>query len=147
MGKTNERALEIFRAGRNCAQAVYAANHEIAGTDEATAEAAANGLGAGIGRLQRTCGAVTGGVLAIGHAEWDASDSKGSKERAYAKVRDFVAEFELRNGSSDCLRLLGINLADTELTRIAVDISLVPRRCEPLVSSACDILAEMYPRD
>ncbi len=146
MGKIEERAVEIFRAGRNCAQAVYAANHGLSGVDEGTAEAAANGFGAGMGRLQKTCGAVTGAVMAIGHAEWDPADPKGSKERAYGKVRDFFAEFERRHGSSECLRLLGVNLGDPELSRHAAENGFFEARCEPLIVSACEILAGMYPR-
>lgn len=145
MESVNEKALEIFRNGRNCAQAVYAANHELAGMDASLAEAVANGMGAGFGRLQKTCGAVTGAILAIGQAEWDPADPKGSKERGYAKVRQFMAEFERKHGSSECLRLLGISLSDPELAKHAADNALFAKRCEPLVSSACDILGELYP--
>ncbi len=139
------KALEIFRSGRNCAQAVYAANHSLAGIDPALAEAVANGFGAGMGRLQRTCGAVTGAIMAIGQAEWDPADPKGSKERGYAKVREFTAAFEGRHGSSECLRLLGVGLSDPDLAKYASGNGMFTKVCEPLVASACEILGEMYP--
>lgn len=125
-------------------QAVYAANHELAGIEESVAEAAANGFGAGMARLQKTCGAVTGAIMAIGHAEWDAADPKGSKERGYAKVQEFMARFERKHGSSECLRLLGIDLGDKEYTTYAAEHDLYTRKCEPLVASACDIISDMY---
>ncbi len=140
-----EKAVEIFRSGRNCAQAVYAANHGLAGVDPAVAEGAANGFGAGMGRLQKTCGAVTGAIMAIGQAEWDPADPKGSKERGYAKVSEFTAAFEARHGSSECLRLLGVSLSDPDLAKYAAGNGIFTKVCEPLVAFACEILGEMYP--
>ena len=59
-------AKETFLAGYNCAQAVlYAFGPEL-GLPGETALKVATGLGAGVARRGQTCGALTGGILALG---------------------------------------------------------------------------------
>ncbi len=135
-----ERALELFRNNRNCAQAVYAAAVGASGGDEGLAEASAAAFGAGMGRKQLTCGALTGAAMALGAKAWDPRDPKGSKERVYALTRRLFSEFETLNGSTECLRLLGVNLQDPNLSAYAAENGLFKKTCERLVASACGIL-------
>ena len=63
--KVND-AVACFNNGFNCAQAIFTAYCDELGLDEETALKIACGFGAGMGRLQETCGAVSGAYLAIG---------------------------------------------------------------------------------
>ena len=66
MKTKNEVAMEKFVAGYNCAQSVlYAFGPEL-GLDGEISLKLATGLGAGMGRRGEVCGAVTGGILALG---------------------------------------------------------------------------------
>ena len=66
MKTRNDIALEKFLAGYNCAQAVLFSFCDDLGFDKDAALRLACGFGAGMARKQEVCGAVTGGILAIG---------------------------------------------------------------------------------
>ncbi|MDD2550794.1 MAG: C-GCAxxG-C-C family protein, partial [Bacteroidales bacterium] len=59
-------ALELFKSGFNCSQAVLAAFSEECGISRETALKIACPFGGGIGGYGRTCGALTGGLMVIG---------------------------------------------------------------------------------
>lgn len=54
------KAIESFRSGLNCAQAVVTAYADELNFDNNLALSVSCGFGGGMGRLQETCGAVTG---------------------------------------------------------------------------------------
>lgn len=62
----SEKAISDFSKGYNCAQSVFSAFSEESGIDEEQSRSIAGGFGAGFGRLQETCGAVTGAIMVIG---------------------------------------------------------------------------------
>jgi C_GCAxxG_C_C family probable redox protein len=66
MSTRTEIATARFLSGYNCAQAVLDAFRDETGLDEDLALKIATGLGAGMGRKQEVCGAVTGGILVLG---------------------------------------------------------------------------------
>jgi C_GCAxxG_C_C family probable redox protein len=68
MSSRTEVATTRFLSGYNCAQAVLDAFRDEAGLDEDLALKIATGLGAGMGRKQEVCGAVTGGDPRFGAA-------------------------------------------------------------------------------
>ena len=61
-----ETAVETFAKGFNCAQAVFSTYAPILGISEREALQVATGFGAGMGRLQEVCGAITGAFMLIG---------------------------------------------------------------------------------
>lgn len=63
MNSKTEVAVEKFLSGYNCAQSVLFAYGPELGLDQERALKLATGLGAGMGRRDEVCGAVTGGVL------------------------------------------------------------------------------------
>ncbi len=66
MDTFSDAAAAKFSSGYNCAQSVLWAVAPRLNLDGETALKIACGLGAGIGRSQEVCGAVTGGILALG---------------------------------------------------------------------------------
>lgn len=75
-----ELAGRLFAAGRNCAEAVVLA---ATGSDDPRLLALAKPFGGGIGGSKCLCGAISGGVLALGY--------RGRGERAGALVKQFKA--------------------------------------------------------
>ena len=61
-----EKAIESFRSGLNCSQAVVTAYSEQLNYDDKLALSISCGFGGGMGRLQETCGAVTGSFMVLG---------------------------------------------------------------------------------
>ena len=140
-----DAAEAFFNSGFNCAQAVLAAYCEDFGLDPKTALKISGGLGAGMGRLQRTCGAVTGAFLAIGlkYGKCEEGDDR-AKEKTYDLVREFAKRFEERHGTTSCRALLGIDLIkDTGRAASERTKSVCPR----LVRDATEILDELLNMD
>ena len=85
MKSTAEPASEKFLSGYNCAQSVLWAFAPRLNFDAEAALKIACGLGAGMGRRQEVCGAVTGGILALGlKFGRGSSDDRSVMEKAYA---------------------------------------------------------------
>jgi C_GCAxxG_C_C family probable redox protein len=66
MNTKPEQAADTFKNGFNCAQAVFATYAEEFGIDRTEALKISCGFGAGMGRRQEVCGAVSGAILLIG---------------------------------------------------------------------------------
>lgn len=103
-----QKAEELFLQGYNCAQAVACACADSSCVAPELVVKLATGFGAGMGRTQETCGAVTGGILALGLRGGRAlGDEKARTEETYADVQALLAEFGARHGSCNCRDLLG----------------------------------------
>lgn len=137
-----ELAMEYHHQGYNCAQSVLLAFGDLTGLDQEACKAVALGFGAGMGRLQKTCGAVTGAIMVIGALSFDDADLMGTKEVAYARTRDFVAAFEAARGNAECLRLLGFNLQDKDMAGWARDHGYLERICGPCIMDSCRLLEQ-----
>lgn len=103
-----------FRDGYNCAESVLKALARSF-ADREVDSAVATGFGAGVGRSGSLCGALLGGVMAIGlRAGRQRPDDKETMEQVHALVGEFQAAFEREFGSRYCKELTGYNLADPE---------------------------------
>ena len=88
-------AVAKFSADYNCAQAVLYSFCDNLQFDKDTALRMACGFGAGMARKQEVCGAISGGILAIGlkHGRGEGQE-KTVTEETYRKVRELMARFE-----------------------------------------------------
>ena len=136
------RAVDLHVGGFNCAEAVYLGVLNALGidSDEMLAVSVATGLGAGIGRTGRTCGALTGGVLALGLLF--GRDEPGAVA-AYARTCQLVQEafdqFESRFGSTECHQLSGYDFtSDIDWKAFAGD-TCRKRKCLGYVGAAASI--------
>ena len=109
LSKRTEKAVELFKKGFNCSQAVFAAFAEDFGMDEETALKVSAGLGGGVGRAREVCGTVTGAALVAGmkYGATDGADSEG-KKKCYEVVQQLISEFKKENPSIVCRELLGL---------------------------------------
>jgi C_GCAxxG_C_C family probable redox protein len=139
-----ERAVSLFSEGFNCAQAVLAAFGPDLGLERELALKLAGAFGGGMGRMGETCGAVTGGLMALGlkFGPTRAGD-EAAKERAYGLACRFFKEFEARNGSVLCRELLGCDLSAPEGRERAKEAGLHSSRCPGFVRAAAEILERL----
>jgi C_GCAxxG_C_C family probable redox protein len=77
---------------------------------------AATGLGGGIGRSQDVCGALTGGVMALGLAVGRGQGStretrQQARDEIYPRARKLYERFREELGTVQCLPLIGIDLS------------------------------------
>jgi C_GCAxxG_C_C family probable redox protein len=144
MSKKVIRAGEIFDSGFNCAQAVLSTFSSDFGLDEREALRVAGAFGAGMGRMGRVCGAVSGALMTIGLVASKTRDGEDDeKEAGFGLAREFTRRFEAAHGSIDCRALIGVSLL-TEAGRAEADEKgLFESRCRPLVEDAVRILEEI----
>jgi C_GCAxxG_C_C family probable redox protein len=141
----SDKALAKFSAGYNCAQSVLDAFSEDLGLGQDTALKLATGFGAGMGREGEVCGAVTGGILALGSRFGRGThEDRSATEVTYAKTRELMSRFVLDHGTCLCRELLqGIDLTTDEGRKAFADGDLFNKVCKPCVCSAAEITAEL----
>lgn len=144
MENRSKEAVSRFMQGYNCAQAVSSVFAGDAGVPEEVILCAATGFGAGAGRTGGTCGAVSGGVLAIGLLVGSTgADEKEAKDLTYALTREFITRFVRKNGTISCTELLGCDLSTDEGLDRARNQNLTRTLCPLYVRDAVEILEEI----
>jgi len=120
---------------------LYAFRDESA-MDEETALKIACGLGAGMGRKQEVCGAVTGGILVLGLRHGRGSrDERSAMELTYAKTRELMNLFADRHGSCICRLILdGCDLATAVGQKRFREKEMLKNVCAPCVQTVVEIL-------
>ncbi|MDX9826129.1 MAG: C-GCAxxG-C-C family protein [Spirochaetia bacterium] len=102
-----EKALSIHKSGSSCSQAVFTSFAADLGLEEGIAHRLSGGLGGGMGRLGYSCGAITGGVLALSMIYGSESGAdQDAKMKTYEEVSKLFAAMETAHGSSQCRVLL-----------------------------------------
>jgi C_GCAxxG_C_C family probable redox protein len=139
-----EAAIGSFREGFNCSQAILSTYGGELGLERETALKAAAAFGGGMGGLGEVCGAVTGALVVIGlkYGYTEAKD-KETKEKTYARVRDFTDRFRSRHGALCCRELLGCDLTTAEGIQKAREKGLFTEHCPRFVRAAAEILEDV----
>jgi len=138
----SDQAVSKFMEGYNCAQSVLFAWSDELKIEMDKALKMACGFGAGMGRKEEVCGAVTGGIIAIGvkYGRGENGD-RSATELTYAKTRELMDRFAEKHGSFICRELLnGCDLTTEEGQKYFKENDLLNRTCKRCVRSAVDIL-------
>ncbi|HLN75261.1 MAG: C-GCAxxG-C-C family protein [Methylococcaceae bacterium] len=101
------RAQSYFDEGYACSQSVLLAYADYFNLDLPTAKRISSTFGGGMGRLRKTCGAVTGAfmVLGLAHGNEDPKDMD-TKLNSYVMVRELYHKVEANHGTVNCKELL-----------------------------------------
>lgn len=143
---SEEKASIYFESGFNCAQSVFTAIAETHGLDPGTARKIASGFGGGIARLQKTCGAVTGGVMAIGYLKGhELANQTEKKDETYQLIRKFVDGFTEKHKSIECADLLGFDMNTEEGKARIKELQLTEKVCHRCVKDAICLVEELLP--
>jgi C_GCAxxG_C_C family probable redox protein len=146
MNNKIETAEEKFLSGFNCAQAVLYAFCDNIGMDKNTALKTTCGFGAGMGRKQEICGAITGGIIAIG-AKYGRGDDDDitATDNTYAKTRELMNRFQAKHGTCMCLQLLhGCNLMTEKGQKYFKEKDLKNKICKGCVRDVAQIVEEIF---
>jgi C_GCAxxG_C_C family probable redox protein len=140
----SEEARRGFERGLICAQAVLSTYAEQLGLEKALALKIACGFGAGIGRMGKTCGAVTGAVMVIGlrHGQVNLADAE-SREDTYRSVKEFIDRFTVLHGSVECKELIGYDLSNSRGLKLARESGVFQSKCSGFVCDATRILEDV----
>jgi C_GCAxxG_C_C family probable redox protein len=141
------KALECFKEGFNCTQAVLSTYGPQFGLDRESAIRIAKAFGSGMG-MGETCGAVSGALMVIGlkHAGLKGR-SLFSEDRTEDIAREFTARFKERNGTTECRELLGCDLGTPEGVKTAKKEKHFKKRCPKFIQDAAEILEEIVKQE
>lgn len=131
MSKT-EQALECFKEGFSCSQAVFATYAKELGMDYEMALKVSQAFGGGMGGMKGECGAVTGAYMVLGliYGRTRAEDTV-AKDKTFELVKAFSERFKRLHESTVCRELLeGYNGNPHDL-------------CGKYVRDACVILEDL----
>ena len=143
MSERIEKTLKAFRTGLNCSQSVLTAFTEDLNVDNDLALSISCGFGAGMGRLQGTCGAVTGAFMAIGAYNCKKfTENKDRKEETYAMIQKFNDRFVSLNGTTECRKLINCDLNTKEGLIYAQEHQLFGKVCEKCIADSVNILED-----
>jgi C_GCAxxG_C_C family probable redox protein len=143
--KKTDVAVEKFLSGYNCAQSVLYSYCDDLGLDPDTALKLACGFGAGMGRNQEVCGAISGGIMVLGlkYGRGGKGD-KAATELAYSKTRELMERFSREHGTCICRTLLdNCDLKTAEGRKILKDNDFLNMKCKVYVQTVMHILSDL----
>jgi C_GCAxxG_C_C family probable redox protein len=101
----------------------------------------ASGFAGGIGNTGAVCGAVIGGVMALGLLG-EQGETMEDALRSLGRVADFRRRFETEMGSIHCRELTGADLTTEEGIRRYMESDTPQRVCFPAVAAAYRLVME-----
>ena len=136
------KAVELFKGGCNCAQAVAVAFSDVTGLDEKTSARMASAFGGGIGRMREVCGAVSGMFMVLGllYGYDDPKDDAG-KKALYQEVQALAEQFRQENGSIICREILK-NPPSDPIPTPRTESFYQMRPCDRMVYTAARLVEE-----
>jgi C_GCAxxG_C_C family probable redox protein len=143
--KRSEAAVEKFLEGYNCAQAVIYSFCDRLNFDKDTALKLSCGFGAGMGRKEEVCGAVSGGIMVMGMMYGRGENQDRSlTDRTYQKTRELMDKFAERQGAFICRKLLeGCELTTPEGQKEFTEKDLLNKVCSNCVRSVVEIIEDI----
>ncbi len=138
----HDRAIELFKAGYNCAQAVFCTFCEEYGIDLQTGLRLSASFGGGLGRQREVCGTVSGMCMLAGllYAPDDPADAD-AKAAHYARIQQLCGAFRAQTGSIICRELLGLSRPEgTPVPEPRTEAYYQKRPCAELCGIAAQVL-------
>ena len=137
-----EIAVKFFEK-YNCAQSVLCAYAGEAGLENDHALQMGVGFGAGMGRVQEVCGAVSGAIAVLGLTSgFTEEDGREKINEVYAKVHRLIDGFTAQKGTVNCRELLdGCDLSNEEGQKFFKEHNLKDK-CRSYVRLCCELLDE-----
>lgn len=144
MESKKEKAYRLHASGYNCAQSVAAAFADELNMDENLALQMSVGFGGGMGRMQETCGAVTGAFMVLGlYNGKNSEDNAGLKNATYSMVQQFDRRFRAMHRTTNCMELIQCDIKTPEGFTQAKEQGLFQSVCDKCISDAIEIVEEL----
>ena len=139
-----DKAISSFRGNFNCAQSILSSYSDKYGLDKDTALKLATGFGGGMGRMQNTCGAVSGAFMVIGlrYGRGENDDTE-SRDKTYQLIREFSHRFQKIHGSIICKELLGCDINTDEGRAYYERNDFFEKKCFHYVKDSAKILEDI----
>jgi len=139
-----EKAIQSFNEGYNCAQSVLSVFADELEIDMNFAMSISSGFGAGMGRLQETCGAVTGAFMVIGlYNRKKYANNIDLKEASSIMIQEFTQNFKSANRTISCKSLLNCDLNTPEGQEYFDINNLIENVCEKCIADSIRIINKL----
>lgn len=147
--KPAEQAQKYFANNFSCSQSVFAAFAPGLGLSVNNSLKVACAFGAGMGRQQQTCGAVTGALMALGMKYGKGiNDGNEKKEQTFAMTEILLDKFAQIHGSINCRELLdGLNMNNPDDLERIQNKKMFETRCPKYVATAAQIVEELIDKN
>ena len=119
-----QHSRRLFESGLCCTEGVVLSIAENKGIKSDLIPKIASGFCGGMAGTSRTCGAVSGGILAIS-LFFGRSSPDDTLEMAHSIIQEFLAAFEEKYGTTNCKELTGCDLGTEEGRKFFSDNKLV----------------------
>ena len=136
---SEKQAQKYFEEHFNCAQSVFAPFALRFGMDMDTAMKIATPFGGGMGHAGQVCGAVSGGLMAIGLAKGIAVYDREKKYACYDLAMRFQERFREAHGEITCPGLLGFDIGDPDQLDKVRELNLFHTLCPKFIGDAVRI--------
>ncbi|RUT78789.1 C-GCAxxG-C-C family protein [Ancylomarina longa] len=132
-----EKAIYSFYNGINCAQSVLTSYADHLKFDSDMTLSVSNGFDGGMGKLQKTCCAVTGSFMVLSmsnprrHLE-NIDDRNATNEM----IQKFTSDYTILHGSFDCRTLLNCDFTIEEGEKQFRDLDMKKNICSKCISDS-----------
>jgi C_GCAxxG_C_C family probable redox protein len=140
-----ERSRELFASGLYCAESVLQAVAEAHGRVNPAIPGIATGFCGGVSRTSGMCGALAGGIMAIGLLS-GRSTPQESRDLCYALTHRLVGRFREEFGSTQCTDLLGCDISTAHGAQRFRERGLMEAICAPVTRRAAALVEEVFSR-
>jgi amino-acid N-acetyltransferase len=141
--RTAARCEALFSSGMHCAESVLQAVAEAHGQHNPMIPKIATGFCGGVSRTSGMCGALAGGIMALGLLS-GRTTPQDSKDLCYALSHRLVGCFREAFGSTQCTDLLGCDISTAEGTRRFRERGLLGSVCAPVTRRAAFLVEEIF---
>jgi len=141
--QVGDRAADYFGSGYNCSQSVLLAISEHWRIESELIPKIATAFGGGMGRCGSVCGAVAGGVMAIGMRLGTNEPLLIERLESYEAAKAFYTRFKAIHGSVMCRDLLGHDLSQDGEHELAQKEKAFENRCPNFIRTAVEILLSL----
>jgi len=139
-----EIAQKKFEGGYNCCQSVLFAFFKECGISSNFAIKLGTAFGAGMGRTQEVCGAVSGAYMVLSMLYGRNEDEDKSKQEfVYSKVQQYTKLFIEKNNFVRCFELLDKCNLQTDGGQKRFRDENLHLKCRKYIEDSVDILIEL----
>jgi len=140
-----ERSAAFYTAGYYCAESVLQAAAQAHGFHNPWLTRIATGFCGGVSRTAGMCGALSGGIMALGLITGRGLPGD-DKVPCYTLTYHLVRQFREHFGSTACADLLSCDISTPEGERHFIENNLEVLICERITREAARLVAEMLNR-
>jgi C_GCAxxG_C_C family probable redox protein len=138
-----EEAVAHFSEGYNCAQSVLLTMLEHWNGRSNLIPKIATGFGGGIGRCGSLCGALAGGIMAVGIKYGTNEPLLEERLEAYEMAQKLYKRFEKHHKSVLCRELIGYDLSDPKDLEKAREAKVFNEKCHNFIRKTVETLIEL----